>query len=159
VDFRKLAAQTTGVHRQLILASTKYDELKLWRQVAPKSRTLHWMGGPRDWTSNPYPKAKTDPQETLAKRFEALRAVDFAGIDHLQIHVNSGPDGAFYPSESFLREAGMELRKHGILFQVLPWGQKDPKALHRLLDLGCASIATDYPDSVMDAVRSYYKAQ
>lgn len=47
IDFRQLAAETAEVHPQLILASTFYDELKLWRQLAPKSRTLCWMGGPR----------------------------------------------------------------------------------------------------------------
>jgi hypothetical protein len=45
VDFHQLAAETLGVHPQLILASTRYPEIKLWRQVAPKSKTLHWMGG------------------------------------------------------------------------------------------------------------------
>ena len=29
----------------MILASTQYEELKLWKQVAPKSKSLHWMGG------------------------------------------------------------------------------------------------------------------
>ena len=35
VDFHQLAAETVDVHPQLILASTKYDEIKLWRQVCP----------------------------------------------------------------------------------------------------------------------------
>jgi glycerophosphoryl diester phosphodiesterase len=156
VDFHQLAAETVAVHPQLILASTKYDELKLWRQVAPKSRTLHWMGGPKDWMSG-----STDdpngPQAKLAERLAALRAVNFTGIDQLQIHVNTSPDGTFFPSESFLREAGRELRQHGILFQTLPWSQQDPKVFHRLMDLGVASFATDFPDVAMDAVRAYYQ--
>ena len=156
VDFRKLAAETVGVHRQLILASTKYDEIKLWKQVAPKSRTIHWMGGPQDWMSGS-PDAPNGPQAKLAKRLEALRAVNFAGIDTLQIHVNTSPEGVFFPSEDFLREAGNELRTYGILFQTLPWKQKEAKTFHRLLDLGCASFATDYPDVAMDAVRDYYR--
>jgi glycerophosphoryl diester phosphodiesterase len=142
VDFHQLAAETVGVHPQLILASTKYEELKLWRQVAPKSKTLHWMGG---------------KQEQLATRLEALRAANFAGIDQLQIHVNTSTNGVFSLSEEFLRAAGSELRTHGILFQTLPWKQKEVKTFHRLLDLGCASFATDYPDVAMDAVREYYK--
>jgi glycerophosphoryl diester phosphodiesterase len=141
VDFRQLAKETAEVHPQLILASTKYDEIKLWRQVAPKSRTLHWMGG---------------TQEQLAKRFEVLRAEKFASIDQIQIHVKTGADGVFTPSDEFLREAGRELRTYGILFQTLAWSQKDPKIFHRLLDLGCASFATDYPDIMMDAIREYY---
>ncbi len=141
VDFHQLAAETVGVHPQLILASTKYEEIKLWRQVAPKSKTLHWMGG---------------TQEQLAKRLEALRAANFAGIDQLQIHINT-TNSVFSPDEDFLRETGNELRTHGILFQTLPWKQKEAKTFHRLLDLGCASFATDYPDTTMKAVRDYYK--
>ncbi len=156
VDFKQLAAETIGVHPQLILASTKYDEIKLWRQVAPRSRTLHWMGGPKDWMSGA-PDAPESPQAKLAQRLAALRAVNFAGIDQLQIHVNTSADGTFFPSEAFLREAGNELRAHGVLFQTLPWGQKDPKVFHRLMDLGVASFATDYPDVAMEAVRTYYQ--
>ncbi len=158
VDFRKLAAETAGVHRQLILASTKYDEIKLWKQVAPKSRTIHWMGGPQDWMSGS-PDAPDGPQAKLAKRLAELRKVNFAGIDQLQIHVNTSPAGVFYPSEAFLREVGNELRTHGILFQTLPWKQNEARTFHRLLDLGCASFATDFPDVAMDAVRAYYKAK
>ena len=142
VDFHQLAAETVGVHPQLILASTKHEELKRWKQVAPKSRTLHWMGG---------------AQEQLAKRLDALRAGNFASIDQLQIHVNTSKEGVFSPTERFLREAGKELRTYGILFQTLPWGQKDPKVFHRLLDLGCASFATDFPDAAMEAIRDYYQ--
>ncbi|MBN1851510.1 MAG: hypothetical protein JW829_02265 [Pirellulales bacterium] len=156
VDFQKLANETVGVHRQLILASTKYEEIQRWKQVAPKSWTLHWMGGPRDWMSGE-PDSATSPQAVLAKRLEKLRAVHFAGIDQLQIHVNTSPEGVLYPSESFLRETGNELRTYGILFQTLPWGQKDAQIFHRLMDLGVASFATDSPDSAMEAVRAYYK--
>lgn len=143
VDFHQLARETAGVHPQLILASTKYDEIQLWKQVAPDSKTLHWMGG---------------AQEQLAKRLESLRAVKFAGIDQLQIHVRTSPEGLFSPGDDFLRETGRELRSHGVLFQTLAWGQKDPKIHHRLLDLGCASFATDYPDVVMEAIRNYYRS-
>jgi len=141
VDFRQLAAETASVHPQLILASTKYDEIKLWRQVAPRSRTLHWMGG---------------TQEQLAQRLAALREASFAGIDQLQIHVSTGQDGAVSPSAEFLREAGHELRTWGILFQTFTRTERDSRTFHRLLDLGCASFATDYPDAAMRAIREYY---
>ncbi len=158
VDFRKLAGQTRAVHPQLILASTKYDEIKLWTQVAPRSRAVHWMGGPQHWMSGS-PDAPNGPQAKLAQRLAALRAVNFAGIDQLQIHVNTSPEGIFFPSETFLREVGNELRTYGIVFQTLPWRQKTEKTFHRLMDLGAASFATDYPDAAMDAVRNYYQAK
>lgn len=46
--------------------------------------------------------------------------------------------------------------RHGILFQVLPWQSSDPKLFWKLMDLGVASFATDYPDAAMQAIRDYY---
>ncbi|MDO4587096.1 MAG: glycerophosphodiester phosphodiesterase family protein [Planctomycetia bacterium] len=143
IDFELLARQTEGLHSQYILASTKYDEIKEWKRVAPRSKTLHWMGG---------------SEEKLAERLAALRAVHFAGIDQLQIHVNVDKDGKFSPSEDFLKKTGEELRKYGILFQTLSWTQGDsPEVYWRLMDLGCASFATDYPIETMKAIRDYYE--
>ena len=142
VDFAQLAQETSEVHPQLILASTRYEEICQWRKLAPRSRTLHWMGG---------------SEQELAKRLEALRAENFAAIDQLQIHVNTSKDAVFSPGEEFLRSTGNELRTYGILFQTLPWGRKDAKTYHRLMDLGCASFATDYPDTTMEAIRGYYR--
>jgi len=95
-------------------------------------------------------------QEQLAQRLAALREASFAGIDQLQIHVSTGQDGAFSPSEEFLREVGNELRTWGILFQTFTRTERDSRTFHRLLDLGCASFATDYPDAAMRAIREYY---
>ena len=134
-----------GYHRQLIVASTKYDELKEWKRLAPRSKTLHWMGG---------------KEENLAKRLAALRKVKFAHIDQLQIHVRINKDGVISPSEAFLRRTGDELRRYGILFQTLSYTQGDKgETYHRLLDLGCASFATDYPEQTMNAIKAYYDAR
>ena len=144
IDFDVLAGQTLGYHPRLIVASTKYDELKEWKRVAPRSKTLHWMGGKED---------------DLAGRLAALRQVRFAHIDQLQIHVQIDEAGVISPGEAFLRRTGEELRRHGILFQTLCWTQGDrPETYHRLLDLGCASFATDYPQETMKAIQAYYLA-
>jgi hypothetical protein len=55
-----------------------------------------------------------------------------------------------------LLDAGEELRRHGIVFQTLPWDRNDPEICWRLMDLGVASFATDHPDVVMQAIRDYY---
>lgn len=142
IDFEELAQQTEGYHRQLIVASTKYDELKQWKRVAPRAKTLHWMGG---------------KEADLEGRLAALREVRFAYIDQLQIHVRIDAQGAIAPSEAFLKRTGDELRRHGILFQTLSWTQGDrPETYRRLMDLGCASFATDYPEQTMAAIRTYY---
>ncbi len=142
VDFAQLASETVGVHAQLIVASTKYEELRAWKQVAPRSKTIHWMGG-----------AQTD----LQRRLDALQTSDFADIDQLQIHVQTNTEGRFSPDDAFLRNTGTLLRRYGILYQTFPWGQKSPEIFHRLMDLGVASFASDTPDAAKDAVRSYYR--
>ncbi|MEN6428459.1 MAG: DUF2961 domain-containing protein [Phycisphaerales bacterium] len=142
IDFDVLAQQTIGHHPQLIVASTKYDELREWKRVAPRSKTLHWMGG---------------NQADLEKRLAALREVKFAHIDQLQIHTRIGDNGVISPSEAFLRKTGDELRRYGILFQTFPQTQGDKaETYHRLLDLGFASFGTDYPEQTMSAVKAYY---
>ncbi|MCL2117684.1 MAG: hypothetical protein FWH27_04560 [Planctomycetaceae bacterium] len=141
VDFDQMARETRGVHAQLILASTKYDEIKRWKEVAPESITLHWMGG---------------TEEKLLERLALLEKNGFQDIDQLQIHVSMTSDGVFEPSESFLKQTGEQLRKHNILFQVLPWNGKKTSDYKRMLDLGVASFATDYPDVTMQAIDEYY---
>jgi hypothetical protein len=141
VDLKQLAKESKAVHRQLILASTKYDVIRQWKRLAPKSATLHWMGG---------------TEAALAKRLADLRKTGFADIDQLQVHVRTAEDGALTPSPQFMLETGEELRRHDILFQALPWDRKDPQICWRLMDLGVASFATDHPDVVMQAICEYY---
>lgn len=143
VDLEQLAreAETAGVAPQLILASTKYEVIRRWKELAPNSSTLHWMGG---------------EEQALAARIADLRKVDFHSITELQIHVRI-KDGVMSPSPEFLLKTGAALRAHGILFQALPWDRDDPETFWRLMDLGVASFATDHPDVAMKAIRDYYK--
>ncbi|MDR2704691.1 MAG: hypothetical protein LBC02_02825 [Planctomycetaceae bacterium] len=141
IDFEQLARETEHVHPQLILASTNYEEIKLWKKLAPKSLTLHWMGG---------------TEEKLTERLAQLEKVKFEAVDQLQIHVNIDKEGQFSPSDNFLRNTGERLRKYNVLFQTLPWNGSDPKVYQHLLDLGVASFATDFPDTTVNAVRKYY---
>lgn len=141
VDLEQLARESKGVHGQLILASTDYNLIRRWKTIAPDSFTLLWMGG---------------PEEQLRKRLDVLRAAQFAGVTQLQIHVRPASNGAITPSEEFLRSTGEELRTHGILFQVLPYDITEPAQIWRLMDLGVASFATDFPDVMMKAIRDYY---
>ena len=107
VDLEQLAREAHAAHVEdrLILASTDYSVIRTWKRLAPASGTLHWMGG---------------SEEQLAGRFAELRKNDFAAITQLQIHVRI-EGGRLAPSPAFLTEAGKELRRHGILFQALPW--------------------------------------
>ncbi|WP_193212809.1 glycerophosphodiester phosphodiesterase [Luteolibacter marinus] len=142
VDLGQLArlAKEAGVADRLILASTDHAVIRKWKDLAPESKTLHWMGG---------------DEAVLSQRIAKLEAVEFAGVDQLQIHVKPAADG-FTPSAAFLRQTGARLRAHGILFQALPWQSRDKALFVRLMDLGVASFATDFPDFAAATVRDYY---
>jgi glycerophosphoryl diester phosphodiesterase len=140
VDLAQVAREASGVTSRLILASTKYDLIRHWKQLAPDSATLHWMGG---------------TEEALAGRIAELRKSGFQAITQLQTHVRV-KDGVLTPSPAFLLKTGAELRSRGILFQTLPWDSADPALFRRLMDLGSASFATDYPDVLMKTIRAYY---
>jgi len=150
VDFLQLANETKDVHRQLILASTNYNEILLWKRLAPTSQTLHWMGG---------------TEEVLSERLDRLEKHRFDSVDQLQIHVNTDAAGQFSPSDDFLRKTGERLRKYNVLFQALPWendnktGGSNPDVYKRLMNIGVASFATDFPDVNIRAVKEYYETK
>jgi glycerophosphoryl diester phosphodiesterase len=143
VDLVQLAkeAKAARVTAQLILASTDYSVICRWKELAPDSASLHWMGGGED---------------VLSRRIADLRKTGFAGITQLQIHIRV-TDGVMAPSAEFLLSTGAELRAHGVLFQTLPWQSNDPELFRHLMDLGSASFATDYPDVAMKTIREYYQ--
>jgi hypothetical protein len=129
----------------VIFATSKYDMIRDWKKLVPESQTLNWMGG---------------TEEELKKRLEEVRAANFEGITQLQLHVrfntNNPAVEPFNLSRQFLRDAGTELRKHGVVFQSLPWDANKAETYWQLLDCGVMSFATDHPDVVLKAVRQYY---
>lgn len=134
-----------GLDSQVVMASTKYDEIRQWKRLLPKSNTLHWMGG---------------SQQSLADRLAELRKTHFADITQLQIHVNVGNlDSAepFSPSSPFLREVGREVKAKGMLFQALVIGSADARAYRKLMDLGVESFATDDPLVTLEVMREHLR--
>ena len=146
VDFEQLARETEPIHRQMIVCSTVYEQLLAWKKAAPRSLTLHWLGG---------------PQESQAKRIAELEKVNFHGIDQLQLHTSLDADGHFTTTPEFYQEVGQKLRRHGILMQSLIWGPAGSKAENyaALMDHGVASFATDYPADTMKAISDYYQSR
>jgi len=135
------------VEEQVIFASTHYNLHREWKRLIPSSGTLLWMGG---------------EEPHLEKRLQELRATHFADLSQLQIHVRfNGEETALrlQPSEAFLQAVGEELRRHNVLFQVLPWGAKQPRVYRHLLELGVQSFATDYPDVVLEVVKEFVGGQ
>jgi glycerophosphoryl diester phosphodiesterase len=146
VDFAVLAKATEAVHPQIILASSKYDEIKAWKKVAPRSKAMLWM--PTTWGGT---------AEDLKDRFDKIRDQNFADLDALQVHVVVDDKGEVKPSLDVLRYCGTELRKRGVTFETLSWTNGDKASTYwTLLDAGCASFATDYPTTTMKAIGEYY---
>jgi glycerophosphoryl diester phosphodiesterase len=148
VDLDKLVSliRKFGVERQVIFTSEKYPLIEAWKEKLPESMTLIWNRG---------------TEEELDAKFDTLRQKEFAGITHLQIHVFVGNlDDAepFRPSSQYLAAIGRELAGHGINFQVIPWECDDPRAFVKLLELGVASFATDYPEVTLQAVEQFRRA-
>jgi glycerophosphoryl diester phosphodiesterase len=146
VDLDQLQKQVVdaGLQKQIIFTTKYHNLIRLWKQRVPESLTLIWNGG---------------TEAELEKRLAAIRAKDFEGITHLQIHVKVIDDPVnaepFVPSIAFLKKTLDELKARGIVFQVLPWENADPAVYLRLLELGVESFATDYPQVTVDAVREF----
>ncbi len=147
VDLKQLANEVreTGVTKQIVFTTTKYEMIRDFKKLVPEAQTLNWMGG---------------TEAELTKRLEEVRSANFADITQLQFHVrlntNSANAEPFNLSRKFLRDTGTELRKHNVIFQVLPWDVNQPEVYWQLMDLGAMAFATDHPDVVVKAVRDYY---
>lgn len=171
VDLRALAAEVerAGVRRQVILASSRPEQLAEWKTLVPDSDTLLWMRG---------------SEAQLRERLGRLRRDAFRGITQLQIHVfpNRSIDEAvalarispgkigvspaearqsphrFTLTDAFIVELGRELRERGILYQCLPY-TSDAGVYAELLDRGLMSFATDYPEITRREIDRYYSAR
>jgi glycerophosphoryl diester phosphodiesterase len=132
-----------GVERQIIFTSENHHLIRDWKKLVPESLTLLWNRG---------------TEEQLTKKMDDLRKTHFAGVTHLQIHVQVGDlnsEEPFMPSSKFLKALGKELQYQDIVFQTFSAECKDQKAYEKLLALGVESFATDYPEVVLNAVRSF----
>jgi len=147
VDLDQLAqiVREYGVSERVIFTTTHHNFIREWKAIVPESQSLNWIGG---------------TEERVRGRLAELRKADFEGITQLQIHVRLNPDESspepFNHSQAFIRDLGEELRERGILFQVLPWELAEPDVFRKLLELGVASFATDYPEETVQAVRAFY---
>jgi glycerophosphoryl diester phosphodiesterase len=131
------------VEDQIIFTSDHPRLIRDWKKLVPESHTLLWNRG---------------TEEQLANKMADLRKTKFAGITHLQIHVQVGDlnsDEPFMPSSAFLRKLGKELKSRGIVFQTFSAECKEQKVYERLLALGVESFATDYPEVALNSVKSF----
>jgi hypothetical protein len=143
--------RAAGVEKQVMLASQHYErDIRTWKRLVPEGQTLLWVGG---------------SLESQKQRFADAKATGFADITQLQMHVHL-PEGVttiernaidpFRQPDEFLIACGDDLRKHGVLYQTLPYGGQTKEIFLKLLDLGLMSFATDRPEQTWEAIRSFY---
>ncbi|MEO5803509.1 MAG: glycerophosphodiester phosphodiesterase family protein, partial [Verrucomicrobiota bacterium] len=81
VNLQQLADEVreTGVTKQIVFTTTKYEMIRDFKKLVPEAQTLNWMGG---------------TEEELKKRLEEVRAANFADITQLQLHVRLNTNSA-----------------------------------------------------------------
>ena len=149
VDFDQLARETEGLHDRVILATGRYRDVLAWKEAAPDSEGLFWMG-------------LGAGEETVGPIIEQLKKDKFAGVDRMQIHVHFNEDGTTRPSEKFLADTLDDIHENypAVEVQLMPWDLHAAETVDhykRLADLGAAGFGTDRPDICFEAMKQYYE--
>lgn len=129
-----------AIEKQVIFTSCDYELICQWHTLFAESLTMIWLPG---------------SQEEMTQKFDRLRRRHFANLSLIQSHYHRVP-GGFQLSDDFLRDRLDELKRRGIIYQVLPWLINEPQPYQHLLDLGIQSFATDYPEPLLSVYLSHY---
>ena len=142
-----------GVEEQVYYCSPRFQLIPRWKKAAPKGKSMVWLG---TWPRDNSPESIQRAEAFLDKTFEEMKAVNFDGIDQIQIHVRtdlSKPD-PFCPSTPYLKRAIEMLHGRGILVQTITWTEgNNPAVYEKLWELGFDSFATDYPFVLFDVMK------
>lgn len=138
-------AEQFGVVEQVYYTSWNWRKVVEWRKIAPKGRSMVWLGNfPRD--NSPENVKKTEA--FVQKRLDEMAATGFDGIDQVQIHVRTDlkREDPFCPSTPFLKRAIELLHKHGVSAQTVTWTEGTNADVHkRLWDIGFDHFTSDFP--------------
>ena len=142
-----------GVEEQVYYCSPRFQLIPRWKKAAPKGKSMVWLG---TWPRDNSPESIQRAEAFLDKTFEEMKAVNFDGIDQIQIHVRtdlSKPD-PFCPSTPYLKRVIEMLHQRGILVQTITWTEgNNPAVYEKLWELGFDSFATDYPFVLFDVMK------
>lgn len=143
-EIARLAKQF-GVVEQVYYTSPDWRKVVEWRKIAPKGRSMVWLGNfPRD--NSPENVKRTEA--FVQKRLDEMAATGFDGIDQIQIHVRTDlkREDPFCPSTPFLRRAIELLHRHGVSVQTVTWTEGTNADVHkRLWDVGFDHFTSDFP--------------
>ena len=139
-------AEKFGVIEQTYYCSPDWRRVVEWRKVAPKGRSMVWLGNfPRD--NSPENIARTEA--FVQKRLDEMAATGFDGIDQVQIHVRTdlSKEDPFCPSTPFIKRAIEMMHGYGVTVNGFTWTEGTNAEVHRRMwEIGFDHFTSDYPE-------------
>lgn len=139
-------AEKFGVIEQTYYCSPDWRRVVEWRKVAPKGRSMVWLGNfPRD--NSPENIARTEA--FVQKRLDEMAATGFDGIDQVQIHVRTdlSKEDPFCPSTPFIKRAIEMMHGYGVTVNGVTWTEGTNAEVHRRMwEIGFDHFTSDYPE-------------
>ncbi|MBR1589123.1 MAG: hypothetical protein IJ658_12450 [Kiritimatiellae bacterium] len=139
-------AEKFGVIEQTYYCSPNWRRVVEWRKVAPKGRSMVWLGNfPRD--NSPENIARTEA--FVQKRLDEMAATGFDGIDQVQIHVRTdlSKEDPFCPSTPFIKRAIEMMHGYGVTVNGVTWTEGTNAEVHRRMwEIGFDHFTSDYPE-------------
>ena len=153
-------ANKFGVIEQVYYCSSKWTLIPRWRKVAPKGRSMVWLGA---WPKNNSPEEIARCEAYVQKQLDEMAATGFDGIDQVQIHLRTDLTKAdpFCPSTPFVKRAIELMHKYGVTANGVTWTEGENESVyHRIWEIGFDHFTTDYPETlfkVADEIRKTAK--
>ncbi len=139
-------AEKFGVIEQTYYCSPNWRRVVEWRKVAPKGRSMVWLGNfPRD--NSPENIARTEA--FVQKRLDEMAATGFDGINQVQIHVRTdlSKEDPFCPSTPFIKRAIEMMHGYGVTVNGVTWTEGTNAEVHRRMwEIGFDHFTSDYPE-------------
>ena len=147
-------AERFGVIEQTYYCSPDWHKVVEWRKVAPKGRSMVWLGA---WPKNNSPEEIARCEAFVQKRLDEMAATGFDGIDQVQIHVRTDLSYAdpFCPSTPFIRKAIEMMHAHGVSVNGVTWTEGTNAEVHkRMWNIGFDHFTSDYPEFFAEFVKT-----
>lgn len=150
-------AERFGVIEQVYFCSPDWHKVVEWRKVAPKGRSMVWLGA---WAKAVSPGEVARSEKFVQQRLDEMAATGFDGIDQVQLHIRTdlAQEDPFCPSTPFLRRAIDLMHSHGVTVNAVTWTEGRSRDAHlRLWELGFDHFTTDYPEFLFSLAKELAK--
>ena len=150
-------ADRYGVIEQTYYCSPDWHRVVAWRKVAPKGRSMVWLGA---WPRDNSPEEVARSEEFVQKRLDEMAATGFNGIDQVQIHVRTDltRKDPFCPSTPFIRKAIDMMHRYGVTVNGVTWTEGTNAEVHNLIwDIGFDHFPSDYPEFFAEFAKTIRK--